>query len=46
MPCIAAFAATKRELGSLKYAALTALFQTVIAFVAGMVVYQIGSIFF
>jgi ferrous iron transport protein B len=46
MPCIAAFAATKRELGSLKYAVLTALFQTVTAFVAGMAVYQIGSLFF
>ncbi len=46
MPCIAAFAATKRELGSIKYAVLTALFQTATAFIAGMAVYQIGSIFF
>lgn len=45
MPCIAAFAATRRELGSLKYAALTALYQTVTAFIAGMLVYQIGSLF-
>lgn len=45
MPCIAAFAATKRELGSVKYAALTALYQTVTAFIAGMLVYQIGSLF-
>ena len=45
MPCIAAFAATKRELGSLKYAALAALYQTVTAFIAGMLVYQIGSLF-
>mgnify|MGYP000957603848 FL=1 len=44
MPCIAAFAATRRELGSLKYAVLTALYQTVTAFAAGMLVYQIGSL--
>lgn len=45
MPCIAAFAATKRELGSMKYALLTALYQTVTAFVMGMLVYQIGALF-
>jgi len=45
MPCIAAFAATKRELGSMKYAVLTALYQTLTAFVAGTIVYQIGSLF-
>lgn len=45
MPCIAAFAATRRELGSLKYAVLTAAYQTATAFVAGMAVYQIGSLF-
>lgn len=45
MPCIAAFAATKRELGSMKYAMLTALYQTATAFVAGTLVYQIGSLF-
>ncbi|MGD9569872.1 MAG: ferrous iron transport protein B [Sedimentibacter sp.] len=45
MPCIAAFAATKKELGSLKYAVLTALYQTITAFVVGMVVYQVGSLF-
>ena len=44
-PCIAAFTATKRELGSLKHAVLTALYQTVTAFMAGMLVYQIGSLF-
>ncbi|MDW5299435.1 MAG: ferrous iron transport protein B, partial [Sedimentibacter sp.] len=45
MPCLAAFAATKRELGSMKYALLTALYQTVTAFIAGTLVYQIGSLF-
>ncbi len=45
MPCVAAFAATKRELGSLRYAVLTALYQTVTAYAAGTLVYQIGSLF-
>ena len=45
MPCVAAFAATKRELGSLKYALLTVLYQTTTAFLAGTLVYQIGSLF-
>jgi ferrous iron transport protein B len=45
MPCIAAFAATKKELGSMKYAVLTALYQTLTAFVVGMVVYQVGNLF-
>lgn len=45
MPCIAAFAATKRELGSMKYAMLAALYQTATAFIAGTLVYQIGSLF-
>lgn len=45
MPCIAAFAATKKELGSMKYAVLTALYQTITAFVVGMVVYQVGNLF-
>ncbi len=45
MPCIAAFAATKRELGSLKYALLTVFYQTATAFLVGTLVYQIGSLF-
>jgi ferrous iron transport protein B len=44
MPCVAAFAATRRELGSLKYALLTALYQTVTAYMAGAAFYQIGSL--
>ncbi|WP_313345745.1 ferrous iron transport protein B [Sedimentibacter sp.] len=44
MPCIAAFAATKRELGSFKYAVMTAVYQTLTAFVVGMLVYQIGNL--
>lgn len=45
MPCIAAFAATKRELGSMKYAVLTALYQTGVAYIAGFIIYQIGKLF-
>jgi len=44
MPCIAAFAATRRELGSMKYAALTALYQTSMAYVTGTLVFQIGRL--
>lgn len=45
LPCIAAFAATKRELGSMKYAVLTAAYQTLTAYVVGTIVYQVGSLF-
>ena len=45
MPCVAAFAASKRELGSMRSALLTALFQTGMAYVAGMLIFQIGSLF-
>ena len=45
MPCVAAFAATRRELESVRGAVLTALFQTGVAYVVGMLVYQIGSLF-
>lgn len=44
MPCIAAFAATKRELGSIRYAVMTAVYQTVTAYGVGMLVYQIGNL--
>ena len=44
MPCIAAFAATKRELGSIRSAAATALYQTCTAYVVAMLVYQIGRL--
>jgi len=45
MPCVAAFAATKREMGSLKNAILTVTYQTVTAYIVSMIVYQVGSIF-
>ncbi|HIZ54921.1 MAG TPA: ferrous iron transport protein B [Firmicutes bacterium] len=44
MPCIAAFAASKRELGSVKSALLTALYQTGAAYVTALIIYQIGSL--
>jgi len=44
MPCIAAFAATKRELGSMKYAILTALYQTATAYVVSLIIYQLGKL--
>lgn len=46
MPCVAAFAATKRELGSMKQALATALYQTGTAYVVAFLIYQIGSILF
>ncbi|HIV18911.1 MAG TPA: ferrous iron transport protein B [Candidatus Merdivicinus intestinigallinarum] len=44
MPCVAAFAASKRELGSWKGAIFTALYQTGAAYVMALVVYQIGRL--
>ncbi len=45
MPCIAAFAATKRELGSWRDALLTVGYQTVAAYVVALLIFQIGSLF-
>ena len=44
MPCVAAFAASKRELGSMKEALLTAGYQTLVAYLVGLAIYQIGSL--
>ena len=44
MPCVAAFAASKRELGSMKEALLTAGYQTWVAYLVGLVIYQVGSL--
>ena len=44
MPCVAAFAASKRELGSMKEALLTAGYQTLVAYLVGLVNYQVGSL--
>ncbi|MFQ8705922.1 MAG: ferrous iron transport protein B [Thomasclavelia sp.] len=42
MPCVAAFAATKRELGSWIQAILTAMYQTGIAYVVAFMVYRLA----
>ena len=44
MPCVAAFAATKRELGSLWQALLTVGFQTGMAYLVALLIYQVGSL--
>lgn len=46
MPCIAAMAAVKRELGGYKNAVLVMLYQTVFAWVAAFLVYSFGLLFF
>jgi ferrous iron transport protein B len=45
MPCVAAFAATRRELSSRKEALLTAAYQTGAAYLVATAIYQIGSWF-
>lgn len=44
MPCVAAFAAMKREIG-LKRALFSVGYETLFAYVAALLVYQIGSLF-
>ncbi|MDD3169212.1 MAG: ferrous iron transport protein B [Eubacteriales bacterium] len=43
MPCVAAMAAVKRELGGWKSAALVMGFQTLTAWIVALIVYQAGS---
>lgn len=43
MPCISAFVTIKNEMNSMKWALGTALFQTGVAYVIAMIVYQIAS---
>lgn len=45
MPCVAAFAASKRELQSLKEAILIAIFQTGMAYIFAFIVYHICLLF-
>lgn len=45
MPCMATFAASRRELGGVRYALLNALYHTGIAWLAACVVYQVGTLF-
>ena len=44
MPCVAAFAASKRELGSLKSAIGAAAFQTGMAYVTAILVYFVANL--
>ncbi len=45
MPCVAAMAAVRRELGSGKAAVLAMAYQTVFAYVCAFLIYQIGGLF-
>ncbi|WP_069988233.1 ferrous iron transport protein B [Massilioclostridium coli] len=45
MPCVAAFAASRRELGSTKSALATAAFQTGMAYIVAMMIYQVAHLF-
>lgn len=45
-PCIAAVAAIKRETGSARWTLLMVLFQLTVAWLASVIVYQAGSLFF
>ena len=42
LPCMAAFAATKRELNSWKWALAAAGYQTAVAYIAAFLVYRVG----
>jgi ferrous iron transport protein B len=44
-PCIATIAAIKHETGSWRWAGFAAIYTTVVAWVASMLVFQIGSLF-
>ncbi len=46
MPCVAAFAATKRELGSVKAAVATAVYQTGVAYLMAFLVYKLAGLLF
>ena len=45
VPCIAAFVSIRREMGSTKWAVGAAVFQTGVAYVISLLIYQIGSLF-
>lgn len=45
MPCVAAFAATRREWGSWRGAIGAVSFQTGVAWLMAFLVYQVGSLF-
>lgn len=43
-PCIAVFAAIKKESGQWKWASFTAVYTTIIAYISSLAIYQIGSL--
>lgn len=45
MPCFAAMAATRREMGSTKAAVLTMAYQTGVAWLVAFIIFQVGSLF-
>lgn len=45
-PCIAAMAAIAREMGSRKHTWISILLQLAVAYVAALIVYQVGGLFF
>ena len=46
MPCVAAMAAVKRELGGWRSAILVMLFQTTVAWLVAFIIYNVGSLLF
>ena len=44
MPCMSAFATIKREMGGWRWAFGAAAFQTVLAYLTALVIYQVGSL--
>lgn len=45
MPCISAFATIRREMNSVRWALGSALYQTAIAYLVALLIFQIGSLF-
>lgn len=45
MPCMSAFATIRREMGGWRWAIGAAVFQTVLAYLAALVIFQVGSLF-
>jgi ferrous iron transport protein B len=44
-PCVAVFAAIRKESGSVWWALFTIFYTTILAYVISLIVYQVGSIF-
>lgn len=44
MPCMSAFATIRREMGGMKWALGTAVFQTIVAYAVAMLIYNIGGL--